>query len=44
MFSITMSITIPPEVALEDVAAYLISTGLTWEYADPTYEDLFGPG
>jgi hypothetical protein len=43
MFSRVVSITIPPAVDLGDVAAYLVSTGLVWEYADPTYEDLFGP-
>jgi hypothetical protein len=41
-FSKLMSITVPPEVALETVAEYLISTGLEWEYADPKYEDLYG--
>ena len=42
MFSRVVSITIPPTVELGAVAAYLISTGLDWEYADPTYDDLFG--
>ena len=42
MFSTVMSITVPPGVELRDVADYLTSTGLNWEYADPTYEDLFG--
>jgi hypothetical protein len=41
-FSKLLSITVPPEVALEALAAYLTSTGLDWEYADPTYSDLFG--
>jgi len=44
MFSKVVSITVPPEVQLADVAAYLTSTGLSWEYADPTYADLFGEG
>jgi hypothetical protein len=39
-----ISITVPPSVSLEDVASYLTSTGLQWEYADPTYDDLFGGG
>jgi hypothetical protein len=42
MFSKVISITVPPAVDLGDVAAYLVSTGLDWEYADPTYDDLFG--
>lgn len=42
MFDRVMSITIPPTVDLGDVTAYLMSTDLVWEYADPTYEDLFG--
>ena len=43
-FSKLLSITVPPDVALEAVAAYLTSTRLDWEYADPTYSDLFGQG
>jgi hypothetical protein len=43
-FSKLMSITVPPDVALEAVATYLTSTGLDWEYADPTYSDLFDQG
>ena len=42
MFSKVISITVPAGVELDDVAAYLTSTGLDWEYADPTYSDLFG--
>jgi hypothetical protein len=42
MFDITMSITVPTGVRLDEVAAYLTSTGLDWEYADPTYSDQFG--
>ena len=42
MFSNVISITVPPAVSLEDVAGLLISTGRQWEYADPTYDDLFG--
>jgi hypothetical protein len=42
MFSKLVSITVPPEVRLDELATYLISTGLQWEYANPTYVDLFG--
>jgi hypothetical protein len=38
-----LSIDVPPEVGLERVAALLTDQGVEWEYADPTYEDLF-PG
>jgi Domain of unknown function (DUF4265) len=37
-----VGVTIPPSVNLADVADYLVSTGVTWEYASPTYDDLFG--
>ena len=43
-FSKLLSITVPPDVVLETVATYLTSTGLDWEYAHPTYSDLFGQG
>jgi hypothetical protein len=42
MFGITMSVTIPPDVDLEKVTAYLIGTGLRWEYVDPTYAQVHG--
>jgi Domain of unknown function (DUF4265) len=32
----------PPDVELGRVAEYLIGTGLMWEYANPTYKELFG--
>ena len=35
-------VNVPPEVDLDEVANYLSSTGQTWEYADPTWQDLFG--
>ena len=44
MFNTVMSITVPPGVELDEVAKYLTSTGLDWEYADPKFEDLFGSG
>lgn len=43
MFKKVLAVTVPPEVSLDDVASYLTSTELRWEYADPTYEDLFSP-
>ena len=36
-----ISINVPPEVDLQTVANYLIASGHNWEYADPTYDDLF---
>jgi hypothetical protein len=42
MFNKFISVTVPPDVRLEEVVEYLVSTGLTWEYSDPTYTDLFG--
>ena len=32
---------IPPSVDLFSVRALLIESGLTWEHADPTYDELF---
>jgi Domain of unknown function (DUF4265) len=43
MFNTVISITVPADVDLGRVSEYLTSTGLDWEYADPKYEDLFGP-
>src|SRR5262249_43201549 len=37
-----LSISVPPAVRLKAVADYLIATGFQWEYANPTYEELFG--
>jgi hypothetical protein len=42
MFNITISVTVPPDVDLQKVAMYLTSTGLRWEYVDPTYEQVHG--
>jgi Domain of unknown function (DUF4265) len=36
-----MSVNIPPELNLNAVRDHLISRGLEWEHADPTYEQLF---
>ena len=36
-----IGVTVPPDVELPRVVEYLIGTGLRWEYASPTYEDLF---
>ena len=35
-----IGVTIPPGVDLQRVADYLVSTGLEWEYANPTYDDV----
>ena len=40
-FSKLICIDLPPAVSLEAVAEHLTEMGLEWEYADPTYEDLF---
>jgi len=37
-----ISINIPPSVNLESVSSFLSQTKEQWEYADPTYEMLFG--
>lgn len=36
-----LSVDVPPGVSLEAVARFLVEAALQWEYADPTYEDLF---
>lgn len=38
---ILVVINIPPAVELADVAETLIEADVQWEYADPTYEELF---
>jgi hypothetical protein len=40
-YSKLICIDVPPEVSLDAVAEHLTDMGLEWEYADPTYEDLF---
>jgi hypothetical protein len=42
MFSRVVAINIPPHVDLGRVAEFLTGTGISWEYANPTYSDLFG--
>ena len=37
-----IAVVVPPDVELRRVVDYLVDTGLTWEYANPTYEELFG--
>lgn len=32
---------IPPEIDFKSVSSYLINENLNFEYADPTYEELF---
>ncbi len=36
-----IAISVPSSVSLEDVTTYLTNTDLEWEYANPTYEQLF---
>ena len=36
-----MSINIPPSASLSDVADYLLAEKAQWEYADPSYSELF---
>jgi Domain of unknown function (DUF4265) len=36
-----IGVVVPPGVELSRVAEYLIGTGLQWEYANPTYDELF---
>ena len=37
-------VNIPPDVDLWPIREFLISSGLQWEHADPTYDDLFADG
>jgi hypothetical protein len=37
-----LGINIPRETDLAAVASFLIEEGVTWEYADPTYEEVHG--
>jgi hypothetical protein len=38
-----ISINVPPRVDLEDITGFLTEqSGLQWEYADPTYEEVHG--
>lgn len=36
-------VTVPPEVTLSEVADLMVRAGVTWEYANPTWDDLFTP-
>ena len=36
-----ISVDIPPGVDLSEIRSFLIEQQATWEYADPTYEELF---
>jgi hypothetical protein len=40
-FNKLICIDVPPDASLDAVAEHLTEMGLEWEYADPTYEDLF---
>jgi hypothetical protein len=42
MNHLVLAISIPPQVELSSVADYLTGIDLQWEYANPTFEDLFG--
>jgi hypothetical protein len=42
MFGRVIAVNIPPHVKLAEVADFLTGTGIRWEYANPTYSDLFG--
>ncbi len=37
-------INIPPDVDLDAISSFLVQEGVTWEYADPTYEEVRGRG
>ncbi len=37
-------IDVPPEVNLETVTEYLVDSELEWEYANPTYDEMFPEG
>ena len=39
-----IGINVPQEWRLEVVTSFLVSQGVTWEYADPTYEEVHGSG
>jgi hypothetical protein len=38
---VLVAVNVPPLVRLDLIAEYLVEAGVEWEYADPTYEDLF---
>ncbi|QSX79367.1 DUF4265 domain-containing protein [Agrilutibacter solisilvae] len=38
-----VGIDVPANVELSTAADLLIASGLEWEYADPTYEQIYGP-
>lgn len=42
MFDRVIAVNIPPHVDLARIADFLTDTGIRWEYANPTYSDLFG--
>lgn len=42
MFGRVVAVNIPPDVDLARVADFLTGSGIRWEYANPTYSDLFG--
>lgn len=42
MFGRVIAVNVPPNVDLGRVADFLTETGIRWEYANPTYSELFG--
>lgn len=39
-----ISVDVPEQVSLEGIGAWLTEQGLEWEYADPTYEEMYPEG
>ena len=39
-----VAIDVPPPIDLDAIANFLNEKNIRWEHADPTYEDLHGPG
>jgi hypothetical protein len=39
-----VGINIPQDLNLNVITSFLVAEGVEWEYADPTYEDVHGPG
>ena len=39
-----VGINIPQELNLDVITSFLVAEGVEWEYADPTYEEVHGPG
>ena len=39
-----VGINIPQDLNLDVITSFLVAEGVDWEYADPTYEEVHGPG